>query len=90
MLLGRQDAEAMQLVVRMQVPKSGLLWIDPDRPEPGLDSLQEVGTAVIALNQRLHGGHARVLTRVSSAASGTASITLSAWYERRKEIIDLR
>jgi hypothetical protein len=53
MLLGRQDAAAMKLVKRMEVTKTQLLRIDADLPEPGLDPLQQVGTAVIALNQRL-------------------------------------
>ena len=58
MLLGRQDTAAMKLVERMQVTKSGLLRIDTDLHERGLDPLQEVRTAVIALNQRFHISHA--------------------------------
>jgi len=42
----------------MQVTKSGLLRIDTDLPERGLDPLQQVRTAVIALNQRFHISHA--------------------------------
>jgi hypothetical protein len=53
MLLGRQDTEAMKLVERMEVPKSGFLRIDVCVSEPGLDPLQQVGTAVIALTVRL-------------------------------------
>jgi hypothetical protein len=49
MLLGRQNTEAMKLIERMQVPKSGFLRIDTCVPEPGLDALQQVGTAVMAL-----------------------------------------
>jgi hypothetical protein len=51
MLLGRQDIEAMKLVERTEVPKSGFSRIDVCVSEPGLDPLQQVGTAVIALNR---------------------------------------
>jgi hypothetical protein len=50
MLLGRQDTATMNLVERLQVMKSGLLRIDSDLPERRLDPLQQVRTAVIALN----------------------------------------
>jgi hypothetical protein len=53
----------------MQVPKPGVLRIDADRPKPGLDPLQQVGTAVIALNERFHGGHARLLPRRRSQSA---------------------